>query len=98
MTSNIKYLVGNPNFSREAFETFSKEACNFLSDFSNILNQDNSIKKYPELKALSFWCRKKNVEKLKKEFKINNNLHFGLGLAFHITPSKIPIIFIFKAL
>lgn len=96
MKSNINYLVGNSNFSGEAFEPFSKKVCNFLSDFSNNLNQDKDIKKYPDLKALSFWCRKKNIEKLKKEFTNDNDLRIGLGLAFHITPSNIPTNFAYS--
>ena len=50
---------------------------------------------YPDLKSLAFWCRNKNISKLKKEFNKNKN-RIGLGLVFHITPSNIPTNFAYS--
>jgi hypothetical protein len=86
--NNIKYLVGNSKYSSEPYEPFSEHVIKFLENLSNELILKKDLKNYPDLKALSFWCRKKNILKLKKEFLTSNN-KIGLGLAFHITPSNI---------
>ena len=91
----INYIIGNKNFSTIPFEPFSKKICNFLNDFSIILSKFKNIKKYPDLKSLAFWCRKKNILKLKLvEKNLTNKI--GLGLAFHITPSNIPTNFAYS--
>ena len=52
------------------------------------------IRNYPDLKALAFWCRLKNILKLKK-LNTEKNKKIGLGLVFHIiTPSNIPTNFV----
>ena len=52
---------------------------------------------YPDIKTLSFFCREKNIERLKNNFlKYNLNLRSGLGLLFHITPSNIPVNFAYS--
>ena len=60
----VNYLVGNSKFSLDPFEPFSKDVCNFLNNLSNELNSVRNIKNYPDLKALSFWCRSKNILKV----------------------------------
>ena len=42
-----------------ATEPFSKEVCIFLDKFSKELNKFKDIRKFPDLKTLSFWCREK---------------------------------------
>ncbi len=86
--NNIKYLVGNKNFSLKPFEPFSNHVLKFLEKLSKELNSLRNIKNYPELKSLSFWCRKKNLYKLKKDF-FKDKDKIGLGLVFHITPSNV---------
>ena len=53
------------------------------------------IRNYPDLKALAFWCRLKNILKLKKKLNTEKN-KIGLGLVFHITPSNIPTNFVYS--
>ncbi len=95
MMREINYLVGNSRFSLDPFEPFSKEVCNFLNNFSEELNLTKNIKDYPDLKALAFWCRLKNILKLKKNFNSENN-RVGLGMVFHITPANIPTNFAYS--
>ena len=85
---NIKYLVGNKNFSLKPFEPFSNDVLIFLEKLSKELNLLSNIKLYPDLKSLSFWCRKQNLYKLKEEF-LKDKDKIGLGLVFHITPSNV---------
>jgi hypothetical protein len=95
MISNIKYLVGDKKFSSDPLEPFSKQVCNFLSKFSNELNKTKNIRNLPDIKALAFWCREKNILNLKKKYNASKNL-IGLGLVFHITPSNIPTNFAYS--
>ena len=63
------------------------------------MNSSNLIRKYPDIKTLSFWCRSKNIHNLKNKFYLNNNdLRIGVGLVFHITPSNIPTNFAYSLL
>ena len=66
MNKNVKFLVGNSNYSLKPFQPFSKKTVEFLNDFSNELNSLKNIRDYPDLKSLAFWCRLKNILKLKK--------------------------------
>lgn len=91
----IIYLVGNKKFKQEPFEPFSYEVCEFLDIFSKKLSALKEIKEYPDLKSLSFWCRKKNILKFKNAEK-DLNFKIGLGLVFHITPSNVPTNFAYS--
>ena len=91
----ILYLVGDEKFKQEPFEPFSSEVCQFLNSFSVELSNYKEINQYSDLKSLSFWCRKKNIIKFKKE-ETELNFKIGLGLAFHITPSNIPTNFAYS--
>ena len=95
MIEKVNYLVGNSNFCLEPFEPFSKDVCSFLNNLSNELNSVKNVKNYPDLKALSFWCRDKNISKLKKNFNLEKN-RLGLGIVFHITPANIPTNFVYS--
>jgi hypothetical protein len=44
---------------------------------------------------LGYWCRKSNLESLKKNYN-NLNLQVGKGIAFHIVPSNVPINFAYS--
>lgn len=91
----ISYLVGSERFKHDPFEPFSDKVCKFLNCFSSELSKHKSIKKYPDLKSLSFWCRKKNILRFKEAEK-SLNYKIGLGLAFHITPSNMPTNFAYS--
>ena len=66
--NKVKYFLGNKNYCPKPFLPFSENVCDFLDSFSKELNSKNVFKDYPELKSLSFWCRKKNILNLKKIF------------------------------
>ena len=81
-------LVGDENTSSKSIEPFSQVVCNFLSDLSEDLKKNQYYKVYPDIAALAFWLRKKNILKTKNYFQ-DSNLRLGLGLLFHITPSNV---------
>ena len=93
--NNIEYLVGSSDCDLKADVPFSNEICNFLGDLSVKLNNLQLSKKYPDIKTLAFWCRKKNILNLKEKLNTNES-SLGLGLIFHITPSNIPTNFAYS--
>ena len=74
---------------------FSVLICDFLNELSKQILQDKLSKKFPDLIAFAYWCRKSNILKYKKNF-INKDLYIGLGKVFHITPSNVPMNFAYS--
>ena len=91
----VNFLVGNINISNKPSKPFGNDECNFLNEFSKKLAKHKLISIYPDLKALSFWCRKKNIQQLKDNTN-QDNFRTGLGLLFHITPSNVPTNFFYS--
>lgn len=90
---NINFLVGG-KIERSLTSPYDVEVCKFLESLSKELEK-KIYNKYADLKSLSFWCRKKNLEKLKSSF-ISEKLKKGKGLIFHITPSNVPTNFVYS--
>ena len=96
-SKEINFLVGNKNFKKKILKPYDGEICKFLSRLSKELNKIKDSNMYPDIKTLSFFCREKNIERLKNNFlKYDLNLRSGLGLLFHITPSNIPVNFAYS--
>ena len=95
LMSDVKYLIGNSELNRTAFQTYDTNVCEFLSEISANLLKSPIVITYPALSALAFWARKANITKLKSDFG-NTEDRMGRGLCFHITPSNIPINFAFS--
>lgn len=92
---DIIFFVGNYKIENLSITPFHDIVCDFLSEFSNKLMINKDAKNYNDLIALAFWCRKKNLIKLKNERK-NNDIRIGRGLIFHITPSNVPTNFFYS--
>ena len=93
--NKVKYLVGSEDYETKPFKPYNKITCAFLAEFSKKLNLQKNINEISDLKALAFWCRKKNIEYLIKK-SLSNEIRIGLGLIFHITPSNIATNFIYS--
>ena len=63
----INFLVGNKNF-KKILKPYDEEICKFLSKLSKELNKIKDSNMYPDIKTLSFFCREKNIERLKNNF------------------------------
>ncbi len=96
MNHKTKYLVGKKAKLKHFIEPFNSSIINFLNDFSKELNKNKKIQNYPDLKALSFFCREKNILIFKKKYNSPSSIRYGLGLLFHITPSNIPTNFAYS--
>ena len=94
--SKIEYLVGKKSDLNGTLKPFSDEIISFLDDFSRLINSRKSLKIFPDIKALAFFCRKKNILNFKKKYYNPERIRFGLGLIFHITPSNIPTNFMYS--
>lgn len=96
MDNEIKYLAGAEIKNFSPLIPYSDSACNFLSDFSEEILKDIRCKNFPDIISVAFFARKGNIQRLKKIFLNSNQKRIGKGLAFHITPSNIPVQFIFS--
>jgi len=96
----LNILAGNSSFEEmqklKAFPIFSNIAIDFLSIFSEKLLLYKGIVMYPEIVALGFFCRRANLNKLKKQYSDIMPTSIGRGLSFHITPSNVPINFAYS--
>ena len=95
INKKIKYLVGSSKLNSEPLQPFDEKVLSFLDSFSRELSICSNLINYPDLKSLSFWCRKNNFHNMKKNYgSLDNKL--GVGLIFHITPSNIPTNFAYS--
>ena len=91
----IEYLVGKTSSLNNSISPFNELVILFLDELSLSLNLKNRNKKFVDVMALSFFCRKKNILKLKKKYS-DKSVRFGLGTLFHITPSNVPTNFAYS--
>ncbi len=90
---------GNLNsvLEKKYLQPFNDDVVALVACLSQKLFHDEEAKKFPELVALAFWMRKKNILELKKDFHDRSeNLMLPRGLTFHIVPSNVDTIFIYS--
>lgn len=95
MGNDIEYLVGGEVEKFSPLVPYSDLVCNFLSDLSAEIFKDERCKAFPDIISVAFFVRQGNIRRLKKSF-LDDKFRLGKGLAFHITPSNIPVQFIFS--
>lgn len=95
MGNDLIYLAGEEIHEVRPLPPYSDIVCRFLDDFSAEILHDGACKAYPDIVAVGFWARKGNIKRLKASSR-SECLRLGRGLAFHITPSNIPVQFIFS--
>ena len=74
---------------------FDESRIDFLSDLSKSLLSKANIREYPDVATFAFWCRKSNLIRIAKN-RTDENLRLGVGIAFHISPSNVPVNFAFS--
>ena len=92
---NLVFLAGSKIKSFRPLVPFDSISCEFLQDISSELIKSPESRKYPDIMGFAFWCRKANINKLKKLFE-DGLIRLGLGLVLHITPSNVPVNFAFS--
>jgi hypothetical protein len=77
-------------------EPFSENAISFLEALVILLKNDPLANDFPEMMTFAFFCRRSNLIQLKKKYYPKNNTRKGRGIAFHISPSNIPMNFAYS--
>lgn len=95
--NGVEYVFGNEHIDAKPLQPFDDEVCSFISGLSMMLMKSTAIRIYPDIAALAFWCRRGNLELLKKRCP-EAAQRLGRGLCFHIAPGNIPINFAFTYL
>lgn len=92
----LSYVLGNPeDFSFRPLQPFAPEVRAFLARLSERLVADAATKSMPDVMAFAWWCRKANVERQAGAYD-DGVLRLGRGLAFHVTPTNMPVNFAFS--
>jgi len=89
--SKILEKIKNNNYHLNVFD---KLIFSFFAEVEKEILKFKDLKKYPDLFALGFFLRKKNLEKIINYYEINNRM--PLGVIFHITPSNMPTNFFYS--
>ncbi len=89
----LKIISGDLNLIKSPSEIFEKLTIDFLSTLSNKILNSAHLRIYSDLISFGFWCRKKNLIKIKESYEKNR---LGRGIAFHICPSNVPMNFAFS--
>lgn len=94
----LEYVVGSPEIfskmsSLSPMSIFDSKAIAFLNALSCLLMKKGNA--YSDVITFAFWCRK--VALMHEKQKYNDGLfRLGKGIAFHSTPSNVPVNFAFS--
>ena len=94
-----EFLVGSSQGSDEdkagVLPIFDEGVLDFFDSVSRRIFADSNNKKYPDILTFGFWCRKESLKREKAEY-IDDHIHLGRGMVFHIAPSNIPVLFAYS--
>ncbi|NQV77145.1 MAG: acyl-CoA reductase [Lutibacter sp.] len=99
---DINFFVGKMPTCKElllnqsSFQIFSEESIDFLSDISNNLLKRSEVRDYPDVATFAFYCRRANINAIKKSYSTSSNIRIGRGIVFHITPGNVPVNFAYS--
>ncbi|OUS29685.1 hypothetical protein A9Q99_08390 [Gammaproteobacteria bacterium 45_16_T64] len=92
--TDVDMLLGNTGVAAEPLALLNPLAVRFLSKVGEGISKDQKSE-FPDIAALSFWLRKKHLEKIVDEY-TQCEYSMGLGLVFHIAPSNVPLNFAYS--
>ena len=94
----IKTLNSNLEKARHLnpVDAFNEDVMDFFSRLSLKILSSPESKEYPDLASFGFFCRKRNLEKLKNDYHQEKNILVGRGLVLHFTPSNVPLNFAYS--
>ena len=90
----VTLLAGVSQPEREPYPVFSPEAMEFLAAVSAEIGA-LELHSVSEIAAFGFWCRRAHLEALAKRH-ASPFPRLGRGLAFHIAPSNVPMMFAYS--
>ena len=93
----VELLAGSSlhKIAAQTLPPYSEEAVQFLAEVSSRFLKSPEIREYPDIAGFGYWCRRSNLSKLALAFD-KKITRLGRGLAFHITPSNVPVNFAFS--
>jgi hypothetical protein len=102
LNKNILFLTKKINFNylinENPFLIFDKLVISFFEEISNKIINDNKIKKLTDLITFGFYCRKSNIENIKKNYLNEIQYRSGRGVALHFTAANVPLNFAYSFL
>lgn len=87
----IDYLCGSEVLDPMPAQPFDKEVLMFLGEWSDLIRKMPRTAVSEELRAFAFWMRPSNLLSMEVAYKPEHAL--GLGIAFHIAPANVPLMF-----
>ena len=75
---------------------FSDALLQFCQKLSDVLLQEKTLRSHGELVALGFWIRSSRLETLKHRYYSAEQLLRPRGIAFHITPGNVDVMFAYS--
>ncbi len=91
----VQIVLGDKEPKPTVRQVYDKLAVEFLNELSGWLRHCKEAGEYADVMSVAFWCRRGNIEKLREGLE-DGLLHLGRGLLFHITPSNVPVNFVFS--
>lgn len=97
MSKNDNLLCGQmPPQDLRPLKPFDERVLAFLTALSAALLKDREAKAYPDVITFGFFCRRANLEALRREYDGQLDDRLGRGVAFHIAPSNVPVNFAYS--
>lgn len=96
--SGVRFLTGSAQIVADMLHTpslpiFNDRVIEFLNSLSKrLVKADRS---YPDVISLGFWCRKASVLGMAEHYSAEE-LRFGKGIAFHVSPSNVAVNFAYS--
>ncbi|MGL5665042.1 MAG: acyl-CoA reductase [Shewanella sp.] len=75
---------------------FNSRVKDFISTFSERILSSKKLRKYPDIIALGFWMRRKNIARLERNFNNKYSDRIPCGTVLHFAPSNVDTIFIYS--
>ena len=88
---DVRVLAGTYPVEIICRDTFDALVRDFLEELSHLFMKDPAYRRYPEIYALGFWCRRAHIEKITR-----GEGRRGRGLVLHIAPSNMPTMFAYS--
>ena len=93
----LQYVIGTSETvermtSLKVLRPFEDKVIAFLNDLSVLLRTN---RQYSDVATFGFWCRKAALMKEKEKYD-DLDERYGKGIAFHSTPSNVPVNFAFS--
>ena len=99
-TADAAFLVGDAAAlaampGTPPLEPFSPRVLDLFDALSKALLSRPDVRRFPDLAALAFWCRRAAMEERRKPY-LDGEFRLGRGMAFHIAPGNVPLNFAYS--